>query len=83
MELNEVNLSGCHPERSRGVWPSLVGPPFAMPDVSTSLRFARHDKKGRGAYAHVHERVLHRITYLYNFNVADLQNGIKRMVNGL
>jgi len=34
----------CHPERSRGVWPRLTGATCSKPDVSTALRFARHDK---------------------------------------
>ena len=37
----------CHPERNRGVWPRLNGAPFAVPDVSTALRSARHDSGGR------------------------------------
>jgi len=31
------------PGRRRGVWPRLKGAPFTMPDVSTTLRFARRD----------------------------------------
>ncbi len=42
------NVRFCHPERSRGVWPRSIDTLFAMPGVSTVLRFARHDKrKGR------------------------------------
>jgi len=38
--------SSCHPERSRGICPRTRSAPRTRPDVSTTLRFARHDKKG-------------------------------------
>jgi len=38
----------CHSERSRGIWSRMDDAPYPLPDVSTSLRFARHDKR-RGA----------------------------------
>ncbi len=51
------NVRLCHPERSRGVWPRSIDTLFAMPDVSTTLRFARHDRrKGRHEnQSHPHE----------------------------
>jgi len=35
--------NSCHPERSRGVWPRSRVASFAVPDVSITLRFTRHD----------------------------------------
>jgi len=40
----------CHPERSRGVWARLTGATCSKPDVSTALRFARHDKRRAAAF---------------------------------
>ena len=33
----------CHSERSRGIWSRMDDAPYPLPDVSTPLRFARHD----------------------------------------
>jgi len=40
--------SSCHSERSRGIWPRMDDTQCPDPDVSTALRFARHDRR-RGA----------------------------------
>ncbi len=38
----------CHPERSRGIWLRTERMSQPRPDLSTSLRFAQGDKRGRG-----------------------------------
>ena len=35
----------CHAERSRGIWSRMDEATRSLPDVSTTLRFARHDKR--------------------------------------
>ncbi len=42
------NRPDCHPERSRGIWLRTERMSQLRPDLSTSLRFAQGDRRGRG-----------------------------------